>query len=163
MCRNAWPRISKRNCPRPDDMKPDVYRRNLAARAFDVARYLLPFGIPTGVGQVTSIRTLEKQIRRFKASEFQELRDIGHELAAACAATPDCIWHDDPRSTESVAPTLARHAEPDEYTTRLRADLSEWATDHLPKSVTGAVPPRRLTPAVRSSRRYLRDPSLSGN
>src|SRR3954466_5990518 len=27
--------------PRPDDMKPDAYRRNIAARAFDVARYLL--------------------------------------------------------------------------------------------------------------------------
>ena len=48
----------------PADMKPDAYKRNLTARAFDVARYLLPFGIPTGVGQVTSIRTLEKQIRR---------------------------------------------------------------------------------------------------
>ena len=47
-----------------------------AARAFDIARYLLPFGIPTGVGQVTSIRTLEKQVRRLKACEFQELREL---------------------------------------------------------------------------------------
>ena len=39
-------------------------RRNIAARAFDVARYLLFWGVPTNVGQVTSIRTLEKQIRR---------------------------------------------------------------------------------------------------
>ena len=30
--------------PCPADMKPDAYKRNLAARAFDVARYLLPFG-----------------------------------------------------------------------------------------------------------------------
>src|SRR6476661_201409 len=66
--------------PRPEDMKPDAYRRNLAARAFDVARYLLPFGIPTGVGQVTSIRTLEKQIRRLMASEFQELRELARDL-----------------------------------------------------------------------------------
>ena len=70
---------------KPDEMKPDAYRRNLTARAFDVARYLLPFGIPTGVGQVTSIRTLEKQMRRLKASEFQEVRDIGEELGNACA------------------------------------------------------------------------------
>src|SRR5881227_1835897 len=27
--------------PRPADMKPDAYQRNIAARAFDVARYLL--------------------------------------------------------------------------------------------------------------------------
>jgi thymidylate synthase ThyX len=126
--------------PRPEEMKPDVYRRNLAARAFDVARYLLPFGIPTGVGQVTSIRTLEKQIRRLKASEFQELRDIGHELATACAAQPECTWHDDPSFNEPLAPTLARHADPDEYTTRLRADLAEWAAHHLPKSSNETAP-----------------------
>src|SRR5579885_3427331 len=54
--------------PRPPEMKPEAYRRNLAARAFDVARYLLFWGVPTNVGQVTSIRTLEKQIRRLKAS-----------------------------------------------------------------------------------------------
>src|SRR5437868_511026 len=38
--------------PRPEEMKPDAYQRNIAARAFDVARYMLFFGIPTGVGQV---------------------------------------------------------------------------------------------------------------
>src|ERR1035441_6218713 len=42
--------------PRPEDMKPDAYQRNLAARAFDVARYLLFWGVPTNVGQVASIR-----------------------------------------------------------------------------------------------------------
>src|SRR5205823_7791889 len=46
--------------PRPETMKPDAYSRNIAARAFDVARYLLFWGVPTNVGQVTSIRTLEK-------------------------------------------------------------------------------------------------------
>ena len=62
--------------PRPEAMKQDAYQRNLAARAFDVARYLLFFGIPTNVGQVTSIRTLEKQIRRVKSSEYAELRSV---------------------------------------------------------------------------------------
>src|SRR5438270_371162 len=54
--------------PRPGDMKPEAYERNLAARAFDVARYLLFWGVPTNVGQVASIRTIEKQIRRLKSS-----------------------------------------------------------------------------------------------
>jgi thymidylate synthase ThyX len=120
--------------PRPDDMKPDAYRRNLAARAFDVARYLLPFGVPTGVGQVTSIRTLEKQVRRFKASEFQELRELGGELAKACGSVPSCVFGE--FGQEAVAPTLARHAEPDEYGPRLHADLAEWAKDFLPHSET---------------------------
>jgi thymidylate synthase ThyX len=126
--------------PKPDDMKPDAYRRNLSARAFDVARYLLPFGIPTGVGQVTSIRTLEKQIRRFRASEYQELREIGNELSRACAASAECIW-DDRLSDEPVAPTLARHAHADDTARRLRADVAEWTVHNLPKSSGESVPP----------------------
>ena len=118
--------------PQPEDMKPETYKRNLSARAFDVARYLLPFGIPTGVGQVTSIRTLEKQIRRFKASEFQEIRELGAELVTACGLPSTCFLHAD-AAHEAVAPTLARHADADEYSSHLRADLAEWVEDHLPQ------------------------------
>ncbi len=126
--------------PCPNDMKPDAYQRNIAARAFDVARYLLPFGIPTGVGQVTSIRTLEKQIRRLRSSEFAELRDLGDELSAACASPPECVWDTD-KPSEPIAPTLARHAAPDEFPRRLRADLSEWAAHHLPPAEPVPAPP----------------------
>ncbi len=122
---------------KPEDMKPDAYRRNLSARAFDVARYLLPFGVSTGVGQVTSIRTLEKQIRRLKASEYQELREIGDELGRACAESAECVWEYNGDS-EPIAPTLARHSQPDESARRLRADVAEWAADHLPKGDTEA-------------------------
>jgi thymidylate synthase ThyX len=125
--------------PRPEDMKPDAYRRNLAARAFDVARYLLPFGIPTGVGQVTSIRTLEKQVRRLMASEFQELRELARELVHACALPPECGWQQDDASNDAIAPTLARHAGPDERATHLRADLTEWAAHHLPAPSSESV------------------------
>ena len=117
--------------PRPDEMKPDAYRRNLAARAFDVARYLLFWGVPTNVGQVTSIRTLEKQIRRLKSSEYAEVRDLGDEIAQACAAPPDCIW-DEKAAVEPLAPTLARHADPDEHSRRALADLRRWAEQNLP-------------------------------
>ena len=116
--------------PRPADMKPEAYARNIAARAFDVARYLLPFGIPTGVGQVTSIRTLERQVRRLKASAFAELREIADELAAACAVPADCVWDDD-LPNEAVAPTLARHAEPDEYPVKMRESVAEWARHNV--------------------------------
>lgn len=117
--------------PRPEAMKPEAYRRNLAARAFDVARYLLFWGVPTNVGQVTSIRTLEKQIRRLKASEYAELRGLAEEIAEACAAEPDCRW-DSTSSAEPVAPTLARHADPDEHAVRSREDLRLWAAQNLP-------------------------------
>src|SRR5260370_39190619 len=112
-------------------MKPDVYKRNIAGRAFDVARYLLFFGIPTGVGQVTSIRSLEHQIRRLKASEYQELRSPADEIAEACAAPPSCLW-DETGPREPVAPTLARHVDADQHTVRSRDDLRQWAAQNLP-------------------------------
>ena len=117
--------------PRPEAMKPDVYDRNIAARAFDVARYLLPFGVPTGVGQVTSIRTLERQVRRLKASVYAELRGLAEEIGEACAANPDCAW-DERSAAEPVAPTLARHVDPDEHAVSSRRDLSAWAAANLP-------------------------------
>ncbi len=116
--------------PRPEEMKPEAYKRNLAARAFDVARYLLCFGIPTGVGQVTSIRTLERQVRRLKASEYQELRDLAVEIAEACAEQPACQW-DATSSAEPLAPTLARHVDVDEHLAQSRVDLKLWATQNL--------------------------------
>ncbi|MCS6953025.1 MAG: FAD-dependent thymidylate synthase [Bryobacterales bacterium] len=117
--------------PRPAEMKPEAYARNLAARAFDVARYLLFLGVPTNVGQVTSIRTLEKQIRRLKASEYAELREVAEEIVAACAAPPDCLW-DPGAAVEPLAPTLARHVDADCYWIQVRRDLRAWAEQNLP-------------------------------
>ena len=123
--------------PCPEDMKPEAYRRNVAARAFDVARYLLFWGVPTNVGQVTSIRTVEKQIRRLRASEYEELRGLGDEIARACAAEPDCRW-DLGAAAEPLAPTLARHGEPDEHSARSRRDLALWASQNLPPAAETA-------------------------
>jgi thymidylate synthase ThyX len=127
--------------PRPDDMKPDAYERNIAARAFDVARYLLFFGVPTNVGQVVSIRTLEKQVRRLRASEYAELRSLAGEIAESCARPPDCVWEAG-SVTEPLSPTLARHTEPDAHLAAARADLKLWAAQNLPAS--GAIEPPRV-------------------
>ncbi len=124
--------------PRPDSMKPDAYGRNITARAFDVARYLLFWGVPTNVGQVTSIRTLEKQIRRLRVSPYAELRGLAEETAQACAAPPECAWGD--AEAEPLAPTLARHAEPDEYLQQSHVDLARWAAENL--TLAGADVPR---------------------
>jgi len=122
-----------RRLPRPDDMAPDAYRRTIAARAFDVARYLLFLGVPTNVGQVVSIRTLEKQIRRLKSSEYAELRSLAGEIAEACAAPPACLW-DEAAPAEPLAPTLARHVDPDQYLIAARDGLKKWAEQNLPRT-----------------------------
>jgi len=116
--------------PRPADMKPAAYERNLKARAFDVARYLLFWGAPTGVGQVTSIRTLEKQIRRLKASEYAECRELASEIAGACSAEPDCRWIQS-AGHDPLAPTLARHVDADLHIMASRDDLRAWARQNL--------------------------------
>ena len=116
--------------PKPEEMKPEAYRRTVAARAFDSARYLLPFGVPTGVGQVTSIRTLERQIRRLKASPYAELREIAEEMTAACAAEPGCAWAGS--ASEPVAPTLARYVNADAHAAQAFADVALWAKQNLP-------------------------------
>jgi thymidylate synthase ThyX len=132
----------KTELPLPEAMKPDAYERNLAARAFDVARYLLFFGIPTNVGQVVSIRTLEKQIRRIKASEYAELRSLGEETATACAAPPACKWN--PQETyEPIAPTLAKYVDREEHRASALSHLALWAAQNLPPSTAaGTEPPR---------------------
>ena len=141
----AYHQIHRRMCeflaerlPRPNDMKPEVYQRNIAARAFDVARYTLFFGIPTGVGQVTSIRTLEHQIRRLKSSEYAEVRELAGEIAEACARPPACVW-DEKTAAEPLAPTLARHVDPDQHAAQSRRDLETWARQNVPSATREAA------------------------
>lgn len=118
--------------PRPDDMQEAVYRRSLAARAFDVARYVLPLAVPTNVGQVVSIRTLEKQIGHLLAAPHAEVRELGERLRAAAGEPPLDLWSEldgiaPPRAREPLAPTLARHARVNQHWRDAYATLAEIA------------------------------------
>lgn len=120
--------------PRPADMKEAVYDRTITARAFDVTRYLLPLAVRTNVGQVVSIRTLEKQITRLLSSQLPELRAIGEDLKDACRRPPMNIWGELSRQTgpaDPLAPTLARHAKPSPYQTEVYMDLACHAREAL--------------------------------
>src|ERR1700719_1839067 len=75
----------KTQIPCPAEMKPDAYERTLKARAFDVARYLLPLATNTSLGQIVNARTLEQQISRLLTSEHKEIRDLGERLREAAA------------------------------------------------------------------------------
>jgi thymidylate synthase ThyX len=108
--------------PRPDSMDAKAYERNVAARAFDMARSLLPLGIPTSLGQVTSIRTLERQISRLMVSELAEVRDFAQRLVEGCR-TPVAD------GGKAPAPTLARHARPFEWQRETRRRAKEHARE----------------------------------
>ena len=42
-----------------------------------------------------------------------------------------CLWDRDAAS-DAMAPTLARHADPDDHAARSRKDLEQWASQNLP-------------------------------
>jgi hypothetical protein len=46
----------RRRVARPETMQPEAYERTLKARAFDVARYLLPLATNTSLGQIVQMR-----------------------------------------------------------------------------------------------------------
>jgi thymidylate synthase ThyX len=121
--------------PKPPEMKPAAYDRTMAARTFDVTRYLLTLASRTNVGQVVSIRTLEKQICRLLSLPIAELRAIGEDLKSACAAPPLNLWGELSGqlagSSEPLAPTLARYARPNDYLIKTYPELKEFASDRL--------------------------------
>jgi thymidylate synthase ThyX len=67
----------------PEAMKPEAYDRTLKARAFDVARYLLPLATNTSLGQIVNARTLETQVSRLLSHPIAEVRDLGAKLRDA--------------------------------------------------------------------------------
>jgi thymidylate synthase ThyX len=72
---------------KPETMDDGEYKRTLRARAFDVARALLPLATITSIGQITSARTLERQISELLSSPLEELRTVAEGLRAACQDT----------------------------------------------------------------------------
>ena len=148
--------LRERN-PRPLSMKEPAYRRNLAARAFDVVRYVLPLAVPTNVGQVTSIRTMEKQIGHLLAAPYAEVREVGERLKESCRRPPLDLWaqltaakesgqSSFPVASEPLAPTLARYAKTNEYWQNVYADLAQLAREEL--KALGAPDPAPLVDLV---------------
>ena len=148
----------QRTVPRPESMKEEAYVRTLKARAFDVARYLLPLATNTSLGQITNARTLETQISRLLSSEFGEIRALGEKLRAAAASEAWDVSHDAARvlleeaascsiadapgregfhrrlgeallHPVKTAPTLVKYAAANEYTLASRRELRAAAAE----------------------------------
>jgi thymidylate synthase ThyX len=141
----------KASIPQPDSMKPDAYERTLKARAFDVARYLLPLATNTSLGQIVNARTLETQISRLLTSEFGEVRQLGEKLRIAASEPAWNVQHSvaqvlceeissvdaacGERATEALmrpvktAPTLVKYATPSDYQRHSRSELTQAAAE----------------------------------
>ncbi len=141
----------KRVIARPEEMKADAYERTLKARAFDVARYLLPLATNTSLGQIVNARTLETQVSRLLTSEFAEIRGLGEKLRAAATGPSWDVRHEagkalmeeleaaqgtrDARVEGLVlrevkaAPTLVKYAVANEYERTTRTALTQAAAE----------------------------------
>jgi thymidylate synthase ThyX len=148
----------KATIPQPAGMKDDAYTRTLKARAFDVARYLLPLATNTSLGQIVSARTLESQISRLLSSEFPEIRTLGERLKSAAASPAWNVTHDAARvlleeaasfsipagsgredfharlsdallREVKTSPTLVKYSAPSDYTIASRAELRHAAAE----------------------------------
>lgn len=137
----------------PNGQSPRAHERTLRARAFDVARGLLPLATHTSLGQVVSARVLERQIARLLADPLPEVRAIGEDLRRAgavpaydllaerIAALLDRLPPDTPDDARAAlrelaeprppAPTLVRHTQPDAYAQRTYEELAAWAAAYL--------------------------------
>jgi thymidylate synthase ThyX len=151
-----------RRIPCPAEMKPEAYQRTLKARAFDVARYLLPLATNTSLGQIVNARTLETQVSRLLSHPAAEVRDLGVKLREAAAgpawnlhgkagaelvekiAAVDGALVDEAEKllTREVrtAPTLVKYAEPNEYLMQTRAELERAAAELLHGIAPAAAP-----------------------
>jgi len=151
--------IARYRHERPPDMDDAAYERTLKARAFDVARYVLPMSIRTGLGHILSARTLERQLVKLLSHPLQEVREVGADLKRAVVDEPAfnptverlrplleelAASHtkDNARTREildeikrttgfnaAATPTLVKYAEPSAYRQRLRETLSERASE----------------------------------
>ena len=127
--------------------------RTLKARAFDVARYLLPLATNTSLGQIVNARTLETQVSRLLSNPVAEIRDLGIKLRDAAtgpawnvnaqagktlvekleAAEPELAAEAAQLLTREVrsAPTLVKYAQSNEYELETKANLAQAAYEIL--------------------------------
>jgi thymidylate synthase ThyX len=147
---------------RPETMKPEAYERTLKARAFDVARYLLPLATNTSLGQIVNARTLEMQVSRLLTSEHAEVRQIAEKLRLAATEPAWNVRHEDAqvlceeiasvdatcgeRAAEMLlrpvktAPTLVKYATASEYVAASRAELTAAAAELMAGHPINAAP-----------------------
>lgn len=144
--------------PLPKNYPEGAYKAATRARAFDMARYMLPLGSYTSVGQITSGRTLEKMISRLYSSEYSEVREVAGDIKTACESpmfnpyTKEIaealkVLSKSVKSGSDAAkkvrrlkqvlksfhplPTLIKYTAPMQYLLKTKADLTQVAKESL--------------------------------
>ena len=152
----------KAHTPRRPDMDEAAYTRTLRARAFDMARYLLPLAANTSLGQITNARTLEGQISRLLGSPYAEVRTLGERLRDAAAgpawnvaaeanaglvseiaaASPSLAARAEEMLLRPVrtSPTLVKYTAPSAYEAETRTALQQAARELMGDAAIEPLP-----------------------
>lgn len=147
----------KAHTPRPEGMEEPAYTRTLRARAYDMARYLLPLATNTSLGQITNARTLEGQIARLLGSEYPEIRELGEKLRGAAAGPAWNVQHaaagkllDEEGASEALreyvlrevrtSPTLVKYTAPSEFERESRSVLRQAARELMGDAAVEPMP-----------------------
>jgi thymidylate synthase ThyX len=126
--------------PRPEGMAEAQYDRTIKARAFDIARYLLPMATLTSLGQVTSARSLEAQISRLGASDYEELQRLAMQMKDAVVNEPGLDLAA-ARTDAPALPTLVKYSTPSQYAINLRKAIRDSISEGLGKADLQEEPP----------------------
>jgi thymidylate synthase ThyX len=147
---------------KPADMKQESYDRTLKARAFDVARYLLPLATNTSLGQIVNARTLETQVSRLLSHPAGEVRQLGVRLQGAATGPAWNVHAEELAALQKdiaaldaalgeraaalltrevkTAATLVKYAAVNDYQTQTRVELRQAAADLLGGEAIEAAP-----------------------
>ncbi len=156
-----WRHLAERT-PKPAEMKQEAYERTLRARAFDIARYLLPLATNTSLGQIVNARTLETQIARLLSHTHAEVRHLGALLKQAAKEPAYNVnrlaWakileeikgmdegvgrelEEQVLKPVRVAPTLVKYAEANPYQVETRRALRQAAGELMADRLVHAAP-----------------------
>lgn len=148
--------------PKPSEMKQEAYERTLRARAFDIARYLLPLSTNTSLGEIVNARTLETQVSHLLSHGHREVRSLGELLKKAALTASYNVNHDALQSLVAeirvlspelgsraeaellkevrVAPTLVKYADPNPYEMETRRELQQLAAELMGSALPEPAP-----------------------
>jgi thymidylate synthase ThyX len=152
----------KTQVAKPAEMNQESYDRTLKARAFDVARYLLPLATNTSLGQIVNARTLETQVSRLLSSPHAEIRQLGERLRAAATGPAWNVHAEELAGLQreitavspilgekaeallnrevKTAPTLVKYAAPNVYEQETRRELRQAAAELMQGEAIAPAP-----------------------
>jgi thymidylate synthase ThyX len=118
----AW---FEKTLPRSGFKTDAAWKRTAHAKAFDVARHLLPCSVRTSLGATLPSRETERHISALLASPHDEIRQIAGQMLAEAVR---------------INPGLLRHVQPNPYLERTASALADIASAHAPARPAPSTP-----------------------